>query len=149
MAGIIVTAVSDELVLAHPGGHIDFKTAATTIVGPALFLVGNLVFKRLLAGSRGLSHMVGMGLLVLAAPAALIVPPLALGAITSAILVIVAIWETRSLGGYAPRQPGTKRWWLRVNPRAGPKTQAQVSRHSLPRRRLTGPRDNCLRRPSR
>ncbi len=105
VAGIIVTAVSDELVLAHPGGHTDFKTAATTIVGPALFLIGNLVFKRLLAGSRALSHMVGLGLLVLAAPAALIVPPLALGAITSAILVIVAVWETLSLGGYAPYQP--------------------------------------------
>jgi low temperature requirement protein LtrA len=80
----------------------DFKTAATTLGGPALFLIGNLIFKRILAGSRGLSHMVGLSLLLLAAPAALIVPPLALGAITSAILVIVAIWETRSLGGYAP-----------------------------------------------
>ncbi len=71
VAGIIVTAVSDELVLAHPGGHVDFKTAATTIGGPALFLVGNLIFKRILAGSRGLSHMVGLGLLALAAPLAL------------------------------------------------------------------------------
>ena len=102
------TAVSDELILAHPGGHIDFKTAATTLIGPALFLVGNLIFKRLLADSRGLSHMVGMGLLVLAAPAALFVPPLALGALTSAILVVVAIWETRSLGGYAPHEPAAK-----------------------------------------
>lgn len=108
VAGIIVTAVSDELVLAHPGGHVDFKTAATTIGGPALFLVGNLIFKRILAGSRGLSHMVGLGLLALAVPAALVVPPLALGAIASAILVIVAIWETRSLGGYAPHQPAVE-----------------------------------------
>lgn len=105
VAGIIVTAVSDELVLAHPSGHTDFKTAATTLVGPALFLIGNLIFKRILAGSPALSHSIGLGLLVLAAPAALIVPPLALGAITSAILVVVAIWETMSLGGYAPYQP--------------------------------------------
>ena len=96
--------MSDELVLAHPGGHTDFKTAATTLVGPALFLIGNMIFKRILAGSPALSHLVGLGLLVLLAPAALIVPPLAFGA-ASADLVVVAIWETRSLGGYAPFRP--------------------------------------------
>jgi low temperature requirement protein LtrA len=105
VAGIIVTAVSDELVLAHPSGHTDFKTAATTLVGPALFLIGNMIFKRMLAGSPALSHSVGLGLLVLLAPAALIVPPLAFGAASSLILVVVAIWETRSLGGYAPFRP--------------------------------------------
>jgi len=101
VAGIIVTAVSDELVLAHPGGQIDFKTAATTLTGPALFLIGNTIFKRILAGSRARSHSVGLGLLVLTAPSALIVSPLLFSAITSAILVIVAIWETRSLSGHA------------------------------------------------
>ena len=108
VAGIIVTAASDELVLAHPLGHTDFKTAATTLVGSALFLTGNLIFKRIFAGSRTLSHMIGLGLLVLLAPAALIVPPLAFAAAASAILVIVAIWETRSLGGHvaAAAHPG-------------------------------------------
>ena len=108
VAGIIVTAASDELVLTHSLGHTDFKTAATTLVGSALFLTGNLIFKRIFAGSRTLSHMVGLGLLVLLAPAALIVPPLAFGAAASAILVIVAIWETRSLGGHvaAAAHPG-------------------------------------------
>lgn len=105
VAGIIVTAVSDELVLAHPAGHTDFKTAATTLAGPALFLIGNLIFKRILIGSRALSHSIGLGLLALLAPAALIVPPLAFGAASSLILVVVAIWETRSLGGYAPFRP--------------------------------------------
>jgi low temperature requirement protein LtrA len=118
VAGIIVTAVSDELVLAHPGGHVDFKTAATTLAGPALFLIGNLIFKRILAGSRGLSHMVGLGLLVLAAPLAWVVPPLALGAITSAILVVVAIWETRSLGGHAPSLPAVQTSAVPVKPKA-------------------------------
>src|SRR5262249_29216139 len=46
VAGIIVSAVGDELVLAHPTGHTDFKTAATTFGGPVLYLIGNLMFKR-------------------------------------------------------------------------------------------------------
>jgi low temperature requirement protein LtrA len=121
VAGIIVTAVSDELVLAHPGGHVDFKTAATTLGGPALFLVGNLIFKRFLAGSRGLSHMIGLGLLAIAAPLALYVPPLAFGAITTTILIVVAIWETRSLGGYEPYEPEARTSAVPDKPKARPK----------------------------
>lgn len=98
-AGIIVCAVADELVLAHPGGHTDFKTAAVVLGGPALYLAGNILFKRALYARMPLSHLVGLGalaLLILAVPA---MPPLALGAATTLVLVIVAVWETWSLGG--------------------------------------------------
>jgi low temperature requirement protein LtrA len=96
IAGIIVSAVSDELILAHPGGHTDFKTASTTIAGFALFLTGNILFKRIMTGRPTLSHFVGLGLLAILAPFALVLPPLAFGACATAILVIVAVWETRS-----------------------------------------------------
>ncbi len=96
IAGIIVSAVSDELILAHPGGHTDFKTASTTIGGFALFLVGNILFKRIMTGRPALSHLVGLGLLAVLAPFAIVLPPLAFGACATAILVMVAIWETRS-----------------------------------------------------
>jgi len=70
VAGIIVSAVADELVLAHPSGHSDMKTVLTVIGGPALFLTGNILFKRTVIGSRTLSHFVGLGLLALLVPAA-------------------------------------------------------------------------------
>jgi low temperature requirement protein LtrA len=97
VAGIIVAAVADELILAHPSGHVDFKMAATALGGPALFLIGNILFKRTMTGHPGLSHMVGLGLLALLAPAALVLSPLALGVAITLVLLIVAIWETRSL----------------------------------------------------
>ncbi len=50
IAGIVIVAVSDELVLAHPYGPTDAKTAATLIGGPILFIFGNLLFKRATAG---------------------------------------------------------------------------------------------------
>ncbi len=121
VAGIIVIAVSDELVLAHPGGQVDFRTAATTLAGPALFLVGNLIFKRLLAGSRGLSHMVGLGLLVIAVPLAWVMAPLAFSAMTTAVLVVVAIWETRSLGGHAPLPAAARASAVPVKAKARPR----------------------------
>jgi hypothetical protein len=43
-----------------------------------------------------LSHLVGLGSLVLLAPVAQRLPPLLLGAATTGVLIIVAVWETRS-----------------------------------------------------
>jgi low temperature requirement protein LtrA len=99
VAGIIVVAVGDELVLAHPTGHADAKTAAVLLGGPALYLVGNLLFKRTSAQYFPLSHLVGLGLLALLIPAAAVASPLALSCATTLVLIVVAIWETRSLTG--------------------------------------------------
>lgn len=97
VAGIIVAAVGDDLVLAHPTGHADAKVAAVLIGAPALYLVGNLLFKRATAASPAFSHMVGLGLLVALVPISVILEPVALSAATTAVLVLVAAWETVSL----------------------------------------------------
>jgi low temperature requirement protein LtrA len=104
VAGIIVVAVADELVLAHPSGHIDDRTIAAILGGPALYLVGNLLFKRTVYGLFPLSHIVGLILLAALFPAAHAVSPLQLSAATTLTLVVVAIWETRSLGRPAARR---------------------------------------------
>ena len=100
VAGIILVAVADELLLAHPLGHTDTKTAAVMIAGPAVYLVGNIMFKKSSDISAPLSHVVGIGLLAVVAPFSTGLPPLALGAITTAIFVVVAIWEATSLKSY-------------------------------------------------
>jgi low temperature requirement protein LtrA len=96
VAGVIVVAVGDEMVLAHPTGHTDAKTAAVLIGGPALYLFGNMLFKRVSASRFALSHQVGLGLLALLVPAAFILSPLLLSAATTLVMAIVAIWEARS-----------------------------------------------------
>lgn len=100
VGGIIVVAVGDELVLRHPSGHdghTNLGTAAAIVGGPLLYLIGNALFKRLSAPNLPLSHLVGIGLLVLLAPAALITTPLALAAGAAVILIVVAVWEWLSL----------------------------------------------------
>jgi low temperature requirement protein LtrA len=97
VAGIIVGAVADELVLAHPTGHAELHALLAIIGGPALFLLGNLCFKRVIWGRAPLSHMVGLLLLALAAPAALAMTPLLLAFAVTAVLLTVAAWETASL----------------------------------------------------
>ena len=66
VAGIIVSAVADELVLQHPGGHSDPRTVLSAIGGPLLFLIGTILFKHTIRGWLQLSH--GVGIIALCAP---------------------------------------------------------------------------------
>jgi low temperature requirement protein LtrA len=96
IAGIVVCAVADEITIAHPAGHVSPPEAFALLGGPFLYLLGNVFFKRASAKYYPLSHLVGLGLLALLAPVALFLTPLALGAATTAVFIVVAVWETRS-----------------------------------------------------
>ena len=107
VAGIIVCAVADEMVLVHPG-HADTAAMVAMIGGPALYLGGVAAFKWV-SHDRPLpplSHVVGLALLaVLVVPAALhLLSALALHVATTAVLVVVGAWEELSLRR-APRAP--------------------------------------------
>lgn len=100
VAGIIVCAVADELVLAHPD-HADNPAMVAILGGPALYLLGTALFKWVTA-SRALpplSHIVGLVLLgLLCIPASQhAFSAMGLSAATAAVLWVVAIWESRSL----------------------------------------------------
>lgn len=99
VAGIVVSAVGDEVVLAHPLGHSGPKEMLTLIGGPLLYLVGVILFKHSIRGQFQLSHLVGIGLLIVLIPFATALTPLMLATTTTLIMLIVAVWETRSLGG--------------------------------------------------
>ncbi|CZT35094.1 Low temperature requirement protein LtrA [Rhizobium sp. 9140] len=97
VTGIILCAVADEFVLAHPHGAIDLKTASAIIGGPIVFLAGNVWIKSSVAPRLSVSHFAGIGLFVLAAPLAFVVEPHVLLIISFVILVIVAVWEYLTL----------------------------------------------------
>lgn len=97
VAGIIVSAVADELVLKHPGGHSDLKTVISAIGGPLLFLFGTVLFKHSFRGFLQLSHGVGIVALGVLAWFASELSPLVLSILTTAIMIVVAVWESISL----------------------------------------------------
>jgi low temperature requirement protein LtrA len=97
VAGIIVSAVADELVLKHPDGHSDLRTVLSAIGGPLLFLVGTILFKHVIRGWLQLSHIAGIVALGLLAWFASGLSPLMLSLLTTAIMIIVAAWESISL----------------------------------------------------
>ncbi|RXH15437.1 low temperature requirement protein A [Bradyrhizobium guangzhouense] len=98
VAGIILTAVSDELVLKHPTGHSDLRTIVSTIGGPLVFLVGTILFKHSIRGFLQLSHGIGIILLLALWWFAADLSPLWLTVATSVIMIVVAVWESVSLG---------------------------------------------------
>jgi low temperature requirement protein LtrA len=109
VAGIIVSAVADELVLKHPAGHSDLKTVLSAIGGPLLFLIGTILFKHTIRGFLQLSHGVGIVALGILAWFAGNLSPLLLSILTTAIMIVVAVWESISLksGGSESRSEAT------------------------------------------
>ena len=108
VAGLVVSAVADEMLLAHPKGHIEPAYLAVAVGGALLFLVGNMGFKRA-TNDRPLppfSHMLGCALLLAIGAAAWFGhwQPLTLGMGIFGALLFTAIWEWGSLNG------GWQRW---------------------------------------
>ncbi|MEU7892803.1 low temperature requirement protein A [Nonomuraea sp. NPDC049152] len=92
--GIIITAVGDELAIAHPTGAISLGTALTVLGGPVLFLAGHALFKRAVFGDLSMNRVIGIavlvavGVLVILAPS--LMPPLALGVVATLVVGAVA-----------------------------------------------------------
>lgn len=83
VGGIIVSAVADALVLAHPMVTAKRDAIAILLGGPALYLAGDALFKQVMCERSPLM--------------ALALSALTLGTATSLILIIIAAWEWNSL----------------------------------------------------
>ncbi|HWQ87758.1 low temperature requirement protein A [Brevundimonas sp.] len=99
VAGIVVTAVGDEMSLSHPGGVIDFAMAAVVIGGPMLFLIGAQVFKLAAFGKWSPSRLSGIAALGALGFAVPMLTPLGLAICATAVLVGVGAWETLASHG--------------------------------------------------
>ena len=109
IAGIVVSAVAAELVIAHPDGHAGWGVAASILGGPALFLVGNLWFKALTARWPPLSHLVGLGLFARSRSSCRGCRRSGSARLALGILVLVAAWERLSLGAAGRPGPSGRR----------------------------------------
>ena len=94
VAGIVVTAVGDEMSLSHPRGVIDFPMAAVLIGGPMLFLIGAQAFKYAAFGLWSPSRLSGIAALAALAFAVPVLTPLGLAMCATTVLVGVGAWET-------------------------------------------------------
>ena len=93
VAGIVVTAVGQELTVAHPTGEPHASTALVVLGGPALFLLGHLLFKVAVFERLSLSRLAAIGCLVILLPVALQVAPLVTAAAAAVILALVSVGD--------------------------------------------------------
>ena len=109
VAGIIVAAVGDELMLAHPGGHAGAATAATVLGGPALFLAGHGAFRRMVFGRVSVPRLLAVLALGGLWPLSPVLSPLLLAAAATLVVAAVAAADAmaararaRSVAGETP-----------------------------------------------
>tara|TARA_R110002167_G_scaffold16688_3_gene64821 strand:+ start:783 stop:1934 length:1152 start_codon:yes stop_codon:yes gene_type:complete len=98
VAGIILTAVGDELALAHPMGHADLPVVAAILGGPLLFLLGTAVGKFAVWGRWDAPRLIGCLVLLALIPVGPVLSPLVLSLAATAVLVGLAIRETVRFG---------------------------------------------------
>ncbi|WP_338467870.1 low temperature requirement protein A [Novosphingobium sp. ZN18A2] len=108
VAGIVVLAVADELSLAHPMEPAHFEFLAIACAGMALFLWGNMAFKRISSGNpwNPLSHSFGLALVAMLAVWGLLAHPttLAFSIAGTGVFIFIAAWEWGSFhGGWLER----------------------------------------------
>jgi low temperature requirement protein LtrA len=96
VAGVIVTAVAQELTIARPTEPGTAAIAAVALGGPALYLAGHLLFKRAVSGRLLRSHLIGIGALAALVPLGLLGPVLATSVAATVVVVAVAAWDTRA-----------------------------------------------------
>ncbi len=95
VAGIIVTAVGNDLVIAHPDGRMTTTYVITLLAGPAIYLVGNALYKKIVYGTVPRSHVAGLAALAILFPFAYATDLLMIGALTTVIMLVVGFWESQ------------------------------------------------------
>jgi low temperature requirement protein LtrA len=94
VGSVIVTAVGNDLVIAHPDGHLTVAFLLVMLGGPALFLAGKGLYKRAVYRRFPVPHLVGLILLLPLAWRASQVGLLLLNALTTRVLIVVASLES-------------------------------------------------------
>jgi low temperature requirement protein LtrA len=104
VAGIIVSAVGDEIVIAHPTETLHTAELVAVVAGPVIYLVGHVLFRQVMAGSMSGKRVAGVVACVAVGFLGLVIPALAVAALL--LLVLVAIIAAEHQSGRRRRERG-------------------------------------------
>ncbi len=93
IAGIVVAAVGDELVIAHPTDVLPGEELAVVVLGPAIYLIGHVLFRLRMAGSVNWRRLAGAFACIALAAVGTFAPALVVAALLVAVLVSVIVAE--------------------------------------------------------
>ena len=87
VAGIVLAAVGDELVIAHPTERLPHDELAVVVAGPALYLLAHVAMRLRMAGTVSVRRLGGAVACLAVGLVGLVVPALAVSALLVAVLV--------------------------------------------------------------
>jgi len=98
VAGVILSAVGDELVIGHATEELHTPELAAVAAGPALYLVGHVLFRLRMAGSLSWKRTLGAAGCVVVGFVGTVVPALVVAALLVGVLVTVIAAERVAAG---------------------------------------------------
>ncbi len=96
IAGIIATAVGNDLLIAHPREPLGGAGLAMMLGGPALYLIGESLFRWRMSGPANLGRLAVAALFVSLIPVGNQLSALLLSAIVATLLAALAVGELRA-----------------------------------------------------
>jgi low temperature requirement protein LtrA len=116
VAGIILAAVGDELMIAHPTAHLSAGKAAAVVGGPALYLVAHALFRLRMAGSIAWKRLAAALACVAVGFLGGVAPALLVGALV--VVVLVGLIGAEHLAAHRRRLRGEPSPLERLEPSA-------------------------------
>jgi low temperature requirement protein LtrA len=98
VAGIILSAVGDDLVLAHPHDPLTTAGAIVVLGAPILYLAGELAFRYRMVRTQNRKRLVAIAALALLGLLAGHVSGLLTSALVAGLLTALGLWEFRPAG---------------------------------------------------
>jgi low temperature requirement protein LtrA len=93
VAGVIVAAVGDELVIAHPSDELPAREVAAVVAGPAIYLLAHALFRLRMAGTISWKRLGGALACVAVGLVGTAMPALVLAVLVTGILIAVIAAE--------------------------------------------------------
>ena len=91
VAGILLTAVGDEFVIAHPTDELPDGELLVVVAGPALYLLSLVLLRLRLSGTLGRRHLAGAIACLAIGAIGTFAPALVVAALLFSVLVAVII----------------------------------------------------------
>jgi low temperature requirement protein LtrA len=96
VAGIIVAAVGNGLVIAQPTARLPAREIAAVVSGPALYMLAHVLFRLRMTGTVSWKRLGGAAACVAVAAVGPIAPAVVLAALVVTVLVAVIVLEQRA-----------------------------------------------------
>jgi low temperature requirement protein LtrA len=120
VAGVIVGAVGSELAIAHPWDRLPGNELAAVVAGPALYLLGHVLFRLRLTGTISRKRLAAALGCVAAAAVGLVAPAVAvLAAVVGVLVTVIAAEHVAAHRRRARGEPTPLDLLARESPAAG------------------------------